>query len=149
MPHPIRALALALALAATPACAAFEAPRLENPVAAARSVDQRAYALLHAHGAIVEEARDVVADPEAPLALKRALGQAERAATPAAETLQIAVVAYVRARSDFDAAAHADQSAIARAGAALTAATRHLGEALTAAERPVGELEALVQAARR
>ena len=106
MIRPIRALALTLALAVTPACASLPIgeTRLENPIAAARTLDQRAYALLHAYAAIVEEATDIVRDPAAPLAFKRALGQAERAATPAAETLGIAVHAYVRARADFEAA---------------------------------------------
>lgn len=150
MRHPVRALALALALAATPACAAFDLvpTRLENPISAARSIDQRAYALLHAYAAIVEEAADIVRDPAAPLSLKRALGQAERAATPAVETLEIAIVAYVRARGEFEAATHGDQSAITRAASALSITARRLNEAAAAAERPVSELEALVRARR-
>lgn len=53
MRHPLRALALGLALAATPACASLQLgeTRIENPLAAARSIDQRAYALLHAYAA--------------------------------------------------------------------------------------------------
>lgn len=147
MKHPLRALALGLVLAATPACASFPASEI-NPVAAARTIDQRAYAILHSYAAILEEAADIVRDPNAPLALKRALGQAERVATPAVETLQIAVVAYVRAQSDFEAATHAGQPAIERAAAALTIAARRLNEAVIAAEAPVAQLEALVRARR-
>lgn len=147
MRYPIRALALGLALAATPACASLQLgeTRIENPVAAARSVDQRAYAILHSYAAIVEEAADIVRDPATPLSLKRALGQAERAATPAAETLQIAVVAYVRARNDYDATTNSSQPALERAASALTIAANRLSQAIAAAERPVAELEALVR----
>ncbi|ANP44859.1 hypothetical protein ATE48_02425 [Candidatus Viadribacter manganicus] len=53
--------------------------------------------MVHAYAAIVEAASDIAADPATPLAFKRALGQAERAATPAAETLQISVTSYSRA----------------------------------------------------
>ena len=147
MRHPLRALALGLALAATPACASLQLgeTRIENPLAAARSIDQRAYALLHAYAAVVEEAADIVRDPAAPLSLKRALGQAERAATPAVETLQISVASFVRARRDYDAATSADQPALVRAANALTIAANRLSEAVAAAERPVGELQALVR----
>jgi hypothetical protein len=144
----IRVLALALALAATPACASltFGETRLENPIAAARTLDQRAYALLHAYAAVVEAATDIVRDPAAPLAFKRALGQAERAATPAAETLGIAVRGYVRARADFEAASGESQPALQRSATALTIAARRLGEAIQAAEAPIAELEGLVRA---
>lgn len=147
MRHPIRALALGVALAAMPACASLQLgeTRLENPAAAARTPDQRAYALLHAYAAIVEEAADIVRDPAAPLSLKRALGQAERAATPAVETLQIAVTGYMRARSDYDAATSADQPVLERAASALTIAANRLSEAIAAADRPIAELEALVR----
>lgn len=150
MRHPLRVLALACALTLTPACAAlqFGQTRIENPIAAAQTVDQRAYALLHSYAAIVEKATDIVADPATPLAFKRALGQAERAATPAAETLQIAVSAYMRARAEFDAAATANQTTIQRAATALSIAARHLNEAVAAAQAPIAELEGLVRARR-
>lgn len=144
----VRTLFLALVFAAMPACASLQLgqTRLENPIAAARSADQRAYALIRAYAAIVEEAADIARDPAAPAALKRALAGAERVATPAVETLQIAVLAYVRARADFEAAG--ESGAIARAASALAIAATRLSEALAAAERPVGELTALVRAAR-
>lgn len=147
MRHPFRALALGVALAAMPACASLNAgeTRLENPAAAARTPDQRAYALLHAYAAIVEEAADIVRDPAAPLALKHALGRAERAATPAVETLQIAFTSYMRAQADFEAATAADSPALESAAAALTIAANRLSEAIAAADRPVAELEALVR----
>ena len=146
----MRIIALALALAATPACAAlpFSQTPIENPVAAARTLDQRAYALLHAYAAVVEEATDIVRDPAAPLAFKRALGQAERAATPAAETLGIAVRAYVQARADFEAASGESQPALQRTATALTIAAQRLSEAIQAAEAPIAELEGLVRARR-
>jgi len=135
MRHPLRVLALALMLSATPACASLQWPgaAIENPIDAARTVDQRAYALLHAYGAILEEAADIVRDPATPLTLKRALGQAERVATPTVETLQIAVTAYIRASETPD-----DR----------IAAANTLNAAIAAAEAPVAELQALVRARR-
>lgn len=150
MRHPLRALALSFAIAATPACASLQIgeTRLENPAAAARTLDQRAYAILNAYAAVIEEATDIVRDPAAPLGFKRALGQAERVATPAAETLEIAVVAYIRARSDFEAASGQTQPSLQRAATALTIAARRLSEAMQAAEAPIAELEDLARARR-
>lgn len=150
MRHPLRVIALAFTLAATPACASMQVgeTRFENPVAVARTLDQRAYAVLHAYAAIIEEATDIVRDPAAPTGFKRALGQAERVATPAAETLQIAVAAYVRARADFEAASAETQPTLERAATALTIAARRLNEAIVAAEAPIAELEDLVRARR-
>jgi hypothetical protein len=150
MRHPIRVIALSCALAFTPACAALQIgqTRIENPLAAAQTIDQRAYALLHAYAAVVEEATDIVRDPAAPLAFKRALGQAERVATPAAETLQAAVSAYVRARAEFEATSGASRPSIERAAAALAIAARRLNEAVAAAQAPIAELEGLVRARR-
>ncbi|MEQ1819784.1 MAG: hypothetical protein ABL871_14365 [Terricaulis sp.] len=147
MRHPLRVLALACALSLTPACAALQLgqTRIENPIAAAQTIDQRAYALLHSYAAIVQEATDIVADRATPLAFKRALGQAERVATPAAETLQIAVSAYIRARAEFEAASSANQGALQRAATALGVAARHLNEAVNAAQAPIAELEGLVR----
>jgi hypothetical protein len=150
MRHPLRALALALAITATPACASMQVgqTRIENPVAAARTLDQRAYAALHAYAAVIEEATDIVRDPAAPLGFKRALGQAERIATPAAETLEIAVATYVRARADFEAASGVGTAELERAATALTIAARRLSEAIEAARAPIAELEDLVRARR-
>lgn len=150
MRHTLRAIALGLAIAATPACASLRAGQSEivNPVSAARTLDQRAYALLHAYAAIIEEATDIVRDPAAPMAFKRVLGQAERIATPAAETLEIAIAAYVSARADFEAASNESQPTLERAAIGLTIAARRLGEAIAAAQNPVTELEELVRARR-
>ena len=65
MIKPMRVAALAAALALTPACASLQLgqPRLENPVSAANTLDQRAYAALHAYAAVIEEAADIVRDP--------------------------------------------------------------------------------------
>lgn len=146
----LRAAALALALAATPACASLDLgqTRIENPAAAAATLDQRAYAVLHSYAAVIEEATDIVRDPRVPMGFKRALGQAERAATPAAETLEIAVAAYVSARADFEAAASETAPTLERAASSLTIAARRLSEALTAAQAPVAELQDLVRAHR-
>jgi len=150
MRHPLRVIALAFALTFTPACTSLQLgqTRLQNPVTAAQTLDQRAYALLHTYAAIVEEAADIVRDPTTPIAFKRALGQAERVATPATETLQIAVTAYMRARADFDATSGANQTTIERAATALSIAARRLNEAVAAAQAPVSELEGLVRARR-
>lgn len=150
MKQPLRVLALTLALAATPACASLNVgqTRFENPATAARTLDQRAYAILSAYAAVIEEATDIVRDPAAPLAFKRALGQAERVATPAAETLQIAVNAYVRARADFEAATSESQPTLERAATGLTIAAQRLTQAMAQAEAPIGELEGLVRARR-
>ncbi len=150
MKHPIRALLLGATLALTPACASLQLgdTQLENPISAARTLDQRANALLNAYAAVIEEATDIVRDPSAPLAFKRALGQAERVATPAAQTLQIAVTAYIRARTDFESASGASQPTIERAATALTIAAQRLGQAIEAARAPISELEDLVRARR-
>lgn len=151
MRHPLRTLALAFAIAATPACASIRAGQTEivNPVSAANTLDQRAYALLHAYAAVIEEATDIVRDPDAPLAFKRALGQAERIATPSAETLQIAIAAYVNARADFEAASSESQPTLERAALGLTIAARRLSDAIVSAQAPITELEELVRARRR
>lgn len=150
MKQPLRVLALTLALAATPACASLKLgeTRFENPAVAARTLDQRAYAMLSAYAAVIEEATDIIRDPSAPLAFKRALGQAERAATPAAETLEIAVTSYIRARADFEAASSEGQSRLQRAATALTVAAQRLSEATQRAETPINELRDLVRARR-
>lgn len=146
----LRVLALGAALAVAPACASLQLgqTRVENPAAAARTLDQRAYAVLHAYAAIVEEATDIVRDPSVPMGFKRALGQAERAATPAAETLEIAVAAYVGARADFETASAGSTAGLERAAAALAIAARRLSDAIAAAQAPVAELQDLVRAHR-
>ncbi|MEQ1619297.1 MAG: hypothetical protein ABL883_13255 [Terricaulis sp.] len=150
MRHPLRTIALAIALAATPACASVHVGQTEiaNPVSAARTLDQRAYALLHSYAAVIEEATDIVRDPNAPMAFKRALGQAEAIATPAAETLEIAIAAYMNARAEFETSTSESQSTLERAATGLTIAARRLSEAIAAAQAPVTELEELVRARR-
>jgi hypothetical protein len=97
---------------------------------------------------VIEEATDIVRDPAAPVGFKRTLGQAERVATTAAETLEIAVVAYISARADFEAASGETQPTLQRAATALTIAARRLSEAMQAAEAPIAELKDLVRARR-
>ncbi len=150
MRHPLRVLALTCALVATPACASLKIGEttFENPIAAARTLDQRAYAVLNAYAAVIEEATDIVRDPAAPAAFKRALGQAERVATPAAETLEIAVATYLRAHADFEAASQADATTLQRATTALSIAARRLNEAIERAQTPINDLQDLVRARR-
>ncbi len=124
MPKSIRVMALALALAIIPACASLP---IETTVAAARTPDQRAYALLHSYAAMLEEAADIVGDPATPAEARAALARAERAATPAAEALRAAMRAY-----DGSPAGHAA-----------------LNDAIAAAARAIGEVEALVRVQRR
>ena len=139
-----RALLLALALSAIPACAALQTPKFENPVAAAQTADQKAYALLASYAAVLEEATDIVADPALPAAFKRSLIRAEAVATPAAETLRIAFVGYLRARADYEAVT-SDRPKAERAAAALAIAAVRLDEALTAARGPFSAFAALTQ----
>ncbi|MEQ1707317.1 MAG: hypothetical protein ABL864_03185 [Terricaulis sp.] len=150
MRHRVRTFTLACVLALAPACASLQLgqTRIENPIAAATSLDQRAYALLQTYAVLIEEATDVVRDPVTPLALTRALGQAERMATPAAEALGIAVAAYVRARGDFEAASGQDQTTLEHAALALAITARRLDEAVGAAKAPIAELQSLVRARR-
>jgi hypothetical protein len=126
MRHPLRALALACVLSLTPACASLQPTRIENPIEVARTLDQRGYALLHAYAALLEEAADIVRDPATPPSVTRALAQAERVATPAMETLEIALAAYLRARADGQ-------------------AVQRLGEAIAAAQAPLAELQTLIR----
>jgi hypothetical protein len=136
MRHPLRVFALSLALAAAPACASFEpgGPQTEKP-AAALTPDQRAYALLHAYAVLIEEAADVVRDPAVPADVKRALGEAERAATPALEAIETALAAYLRAR----AGGQAFKECVA---------ARQLSETIEAARAAIGALEAIVRTPR-
>lgn len=139
----IQALALGAALAAVPACAALKAPAFENPVSAAQTADQKAYALLASYAAVLEEATDVVRDPSTPPAFKQTLVRAERIATPAAETLRIALVGYLRARADY-AALPDDASRAERAAATLAIAAVRLQEAYGAARGPLADFSALI-----
>lgn len=126
MRHPMRVIALALVLAATPACAALHIgeTRIENPASAARTVDQHAYALLLSYAATLEEAADLVRDPATPVEVRAALGRAERAATPVVEALAAALQAY-------------------RAGEGNHAQLR---AAIEAAGAPIAEIQSLVRA---
>lgn len=127
MRHPVRVIALALVLAAMPACAALQQigeTRIENPASAARTVDQHAYALLLSYAATLEEAADLVRDPATPVEVRAALGRAERAATPVVEALAAALQAY-------------------RAGEGNQAQLR---AAIEAADTPIAEIQSLVRA---
>lgn len=92
MKRTFRALALALALSTVPACASIFPPA--HQLDAEQTLSQRAYALISAYAAALEEAGDLVRDPATPPEVRRALGQAEAAATPAVEALHRALSIY-------------------------------------------------------
>ena len=144
MRNPLRTMALAIALVAMPACAALQAPKFENPVSVARTADQKAYALLASYAAVLEEATDLVRDPLVPAQVKQALVRAERVATPAAGTLRIALVGYLRARADYEAIG-ADRTRLERTAATLAIAAVRLDEAFAAARGPLADFAALTQ----
>lgn len=114
----LRICALALALAATPACVSLTPL---NPFTAARSADQRAYALIGAYALTLEEATVLVRNPATPRAVKAALAEAEARATPAIELVKVAAIAYRRAETETTSAALA--GAIADAQAPIAALT--------------------------
>ena len=93
---------------------------------------------------MIETATDLVRDPAAPIQAKRALGRAEAAATPTVRTLEVAFAAYLRARAEFERTSTGNQTAIARATAALNAAAHALAQAIEAAQAPIAELQTLV-----
>jgi len=147
MKHPLRALALTCALTLTPACAALHltAP---NPISAAQTNDQRAYAVIESYGALVETATIIMRDPSAPIEVKRAIGRAEAVATPSVQTLEVAFTAYLRARAAYEGASPSDDNAMTRAVNALNAAALALSQAIGRAQAPVAELQSLINAQR-
>lgn len=151
MRHPFRALALFVALSAAPACASLQsaAPRIENPMIAARMLDQRAYAIVHTYAAVIEEATDIIRDPAAPPALLATLADAERVATPAVESLAIAARTYFVAQAQLEAASAGNPKAAEGAATALAIAAIELNQAIETAQAPVAEFTALVRASRR
>jgi hypothetical protein len=148
MTRSVRALALAMALATTlptVGCAATGyTPRIENPVAAAKTLDQRAHAALQSYGAVLESAAELVADPRTPGAVKQALRSAEAATTPSVETLEIGLSSYLRAQARYQVLAGGDASQTQKAAAALASAAAELGTALQRAEAPMAELKLLI-----
>ena len=144
MRNTIRALALGAALTLTPACASIGAPQFANPISAAQTNDQRAYATIESYGALVETATAIVRDPSVPIDVKRALGRAEAAATPSVQMLEVAFSSYLRARAAYETAARSDDNAMTRASTALGAAGQTLGRAIDHAQTPIAELRALI-----
>lgn len=147
MRHPFRALALACALTLTPACASLHltAP---NPISAAQTNGQRAYAVIESYGALVETATIIVRNPAVPIGAKRAIGRAEAAATRSVQTLEIALAAYLRARAAYEAASPSDDNAMTRAVTALSAAAFELSRAFERAQPAVAQLQTLINAQR-
>lgn len=121
MKHAHRTIGLAIALAATPACSTL---RAANPIPAAASLEQNAYALIGAYALTLDEATALVKNPATPRAVKTALAKAEQVATPAVELVKVAAMAHRRAET-------------AATGAALA-------HALSDAQRPALALAQLV-----
>lgn len=115
----IRTLGLALALVCTPACAS-----LRGPAPAYASVERSAFALMGAYALTLDQATALIANPATPRAVKTALAEAEKRATPAVELVKIAAIAHSRARTGETSAA--------------------LARALTEAQAPAQTLAALV-----
>jgi glycerol-3-phosphate O-acyltransferase len=149
MKSPWTAGALALALTLCPACASLRTPDLPNPIAAAKTDDQRALAAIESYAALLQEATDLIRDPATPVAVKQALGAAERTATPAMDVLRIAFAQYLRAKADAAAAGLSDRAALERASAILAIAAVRLDEALRQARGPASQLAALINQERR
>lgn len=118
----LRVAALALALAATPACVALTPL---NPFSVTRSVDQQAYALMGAYALALDEASALVRNPATPRGVKAALAAAEARATPAVELVKVAAVAYRRAETQTSSAV--------------------LTHAISDAQRPVADLLQLLK----
>src|SRR5262245_13950766 len=113
----LRALALACVLVVLPACTSLGV-KTESPFVAAKTIDQEAYALIGTYAATLEEATDIVRDPSTPASVKKALAKAEAVATPLVETVEIAIVAYLKAKAGT--ASLSGAPAPTRAAAALT-----------------------------
>lgn len=144
MKHPLMAGVLALAIVATPACAALRPYALPNPIAAAQTPEQTALALIESYAATLEEATDLIADPGVPLSVKRALGAAERAATPSVDLVRTAFVQVLKARADWQSVTASDRTGAERAASALAIAALRLDEAIRAARAPIAALSALI-----
>lgn len=119
----LRTLALALALAAVPACSAL---RAANPIPAHATAEQQAYAFLGAYALTLDQATIIVRNPSTPPRVKTALARAEAAATPAVELVKIAAVAHRRGKSASTAAALAH--ALSEAQGPVVALSDLLGE---------------------
>lgn len=144
MKNAFRASLAAVLLLVTPACASIRAPDIPNPIAVAQTNDQRALAVIETYAALVEEAADVVANPQTPAPVRRALAQAEAAATPAVDILRIAVTGYLRAQADLEAMRGKERTSVERASAALAVAGVRLADALTQARAPMAALSRLL-----
>jgi hypothetical protein len=149
MKNPLCMGLMAIALLATPACASLRPLDAPNPIAAAKTTEQKALAIIESYAVMLEEAADLVADPNVPLAVKRALGRAEQIATPAIDVVRIAFAQYLRARADMQTAQAKDSTAIERTSAALAVAAVRLNEALAQARTPIAALTSLIAQEKR
>lgn len=103
----IRCAALTLALAILPACSSLPYVPFTKQASISRvqSLEIQAYALVETYSIALESAARLVAQPQTPEVLVRALARAEAAATPAAAKLLRALKLFqqtpdVRARKD-------------------------------------------------
>lgn len=76
-----------------------------NPIAAAETPAQKAYAISASYNVLLESAADVVEDTTAPMELRRAVQQTELRTTPVIESLEASFAAYQVARAQFAAGA--------------------------------------------
>lgn len=130
-------LIFALALGAGgPGCATVAA---HNPVAAAETPEQVAFATYGTFAATQELALEVVRDEGVPKEIRRGVQRAEGLAKPAADALLVGAQAVLRARAAFDAGAGPAEH-VSTALAELERLTRE-------AQGPVAQLVAAVQAA--
>ena len=135
MMRSLRVAVAALLLLVASACAALH---LDDPLAAAKTPDQEAYALMETYAAMLEEGAKLAADPAAPASVKRSLAGAEAVATPAVQSLKAALEAHL----DAERAGASDPAAAARAAAAIAEAAARLADAIAAAQGPIRAVQA-------
>ena len=103
-----------------------------NPISIAETPSQKAYAIERSYNVLLETAVALASDSATPNSLKRALGRAERAATPVIDSLSDAVTDYVVARANFTQGMTTD--------AKLDVVSRNLDGWITQAERALTSL---------
>jgi len=130
----VQALGLTAALCLGGGCASLPLPSsaaMERPFPPGADLETQAYALLQAYAASLEVAQELVARPETPRPLTAALSRAEALATPAVETLALALAEYLRAQAELQ---RAPGEGAARNAAVAGAA---LAQAVAKAEAPM------------
>jgi hypothetical protein len=80
-----------------------------NPIAAAETPEQRAFAAYGTFVILQETAADLVEDPAIPRGVKLRIIQAEERAKPVADSLLVAYTAFLIVRAEFDAGETSEQ----------------------------------------